>query len=81
MAQSAKVSFHASDHIDMEITQGASAPARTFHAGGAMATRSTAAGLSDQRAAEIRQRIRERAYDAPEVIEEVTRRILDHGDV
>lgn len=46
-----------------------------------MATRSTAAGLSDQRAAEIRQRIRERAYDAPEVIEEVTRRILDHGDV
>jgi anti-sigma28 factor (negative regulator of flagellin synthesis) len=48
-------------------------------AGGADAQRTS--GLSAERAAEIRTRILEGAYNSAAIVDKVARRILDQGDV
>jgi hypothetical protein len=48
---------------------------------GAGAAHHAVGGLTPERAADIRQRIRAGAYDSPQVAERVARRMLDSGDV
>lgn len=45
------------------------------------ATDPASSSLGPERLAEIRQRIQSGAYDSLAVVDEVARRILDHGDV
>lgn len=42
---------------------------------------STKSDISPERLAALRRRVAEGAYDAPEVVETVARRIIDSGDI